>query len=183
MRGQALFAASALAVMAFAQPAAAQQYRTYHDEHVATQQCRAQRNNNTAGGAVIGGILGAVLGHNVAGGHGSRDEGTALGAVAGAVVGGSIARNNTDCDRYVRGSYDPYYGQNQYPNQGYYGDDGYYRDDEYRDSRYRDSRYRDDDYYRGECRPGEIITEDRWGREIRREVILCRGPDGRWRPE
>ncbi len=177
MRGQALFAASALAVMAFAQPAAAQQYRTYHDEHVATQQCQVQRNRNTAGAAVVGGILGAVLGHNVAGGHGSRDEGTALGAVVGAVAGGAIGRSNTNCDREVRGSYDPYYGQNQYSNQGYYGNDDSYRDDDYRDARYGD------DSYRGECRPGEMITEDRWGREVREQVTLCRGPDGRWHPE
>jgi uncharacterized protein YcfJ len=172
-----LFAASALALMAFAQPAAAQQYRTYHDEHVSTQECRAQRNRNTAGGAVVGGILGAVLGHNVAGGHGSRDEGRALGAVVGAVAGGAIGRNSTNCDTQVRGSYDPYYGQSRYPDQGYYGNDGYYGDDDYRDARYRN------DDYRGECRPGEIITEDRWGREIREQVTLCRGPDGRWRPE
>ncbi len=178
MRGQALFAASALAVMAFAQPAAAQQYRTYHDEHVATQQCQVQRNRNTTGGAVIGGILGAVLGHNVAGGHGSRDEGTALGAVVGAVAGGAIGRGNTACDRQVRGSYDPYYGQSQYPDQGYYGNDDRYRDDDY-----RDAQYRGNDSYRGECRPGEMITEDRWGREVREQVTLCRGSDGRWRPE
>jgi hypothetical protein len=183
MRGQALFAASAFAMMVFAQPASAQQYRTYHDEHVSTQQCQQSRSNRTAGGAVIGGILGAVLGHNVAGGHGSRDEGTALGAVVGAVAGGAIGRNSAQCSRQVQGSYDPYYGQSQYPDQGYYGNEDY-RDDRYRDDRYRDTQYRgDDDYYRGECRPGEVITEDRWGREVREQVTLCRGSDGRWRPE
>lgn len=173
MRGQALFAASAFAVMAMAQPASAQQYRTYHDEHVAAAQCQQSRTNRTVGGAVIGGLAGAILGHNVAGGRGSRDEGTALGAVVGAVAGGAIGRNTAQCDTQVRGSYDPYYGQAQAP---YYG--GNQNDD-----LYGGPGYRNDDYYRGECRPGEVISRDRRGREYREEVMLCRGPDGRWRPE
>jgi Glycine zipper 2TM domain len=177
MRGQALFAASAFALMAIAQPAQAQQYRTYHDEHVAVQQqCSQSRQNRTVGGAIIGGLAGALLGREVAD-RGVRGEGAALGAVVGAAAGAGIGRSTARCGQ-VQGSYDPYYGQNQYPNQGYYGNDGY------SNGGYRESEYRGgDNYYRGECRPGEVITEDRWGREIREEVTLCRGPDGRWRPE
>lgn len=174
MRGQALFAASALAMMAFAQPAAAQQYRTYHDEHVATQQCQQSQRNRTVGGALIGGIAGAVLGHNVAGGHGSRDEGTALGAIVGAVAGGAIGRNTANCDTQVRGSYDPYYGQAQ---QGpYYGDN----DDDLYGGEYAQSGYRD--RYGRECEPMDIVRRDRYGRRYTEEVMMCRGRDGEWRP-
>ena len=173
MKRQALFAASAFALMTIAQPASAQQYNTYHDAHVAAQQCQQSRNSRTVGGAVVGGILGAVLGHNVAESRGSRDEGRALGAVVGAVAGGAIGRNSANCNTRVQGSYDPYYGQAQYPNDGYYGgNDDYYEDD----------YYRQDDRYRGECRPGEITTRDRYGRQYREQVTLCRDRDGVWRP-
>jgi uncharacterized protein YcfJ len=176
MKRQALFAASAFALMSIAQPATAQQYGSYHDEHVAAQQCQQSRNNRTVGGAIIGGLAGAILGHNVAGGRGSRDEGRALGAVVGAVAGGAIGRNSANCSTQVQGSYDPYYGQAQYPDDGYYGgrDDEYYGDDDY--------AYRNEDSYRGDCRPGEVITRDRYGREYRERVTMCRDRDGVWRP-
>lgn len=169
MRGQALFAASAFALMAFAQPAAAQSYPSYHDEHVALQQqCQQSRQNRTVGGAIIGGIAGALLGREVAD-RGVRGEGTALGAVVGAAAGGAIGRSTARCDQVPQGSYDPYYGQSQ---DGYYGGD----DDLY-GGPYREAGYRD-----RECRMGEIITRDRRGREYREDAWLCRGSDGRWYP-
>jgi hypothetical protein len=177
MRGQALFAASAFALMAVAQPASAQQYRTYHDEHVATQECQQSRNNRTVGGALIGGIAGAVLGHNAASGHGNRDEGRALGAIVGAVAGGAIGRNTARCDTQVRGSYDPYYGQAQ--DDSYYAgreDDGYYGGPS-------DDDYYADDSYRRECERDVVERRDRYGRRYREEVLMCRGPDGRWYQE
>jgi hypothetical protein len=171
-----LFAASALALMAFAQPAAAQQYRTYHDEHVATQQCQQSRNNRTIGGAIIGGIAGAVLGHNAAGSRAVRDEGRALGAVVGAVAGGAIGRNTANCDTQVRGSYEPYYGQAQHPYYAGRDNDGYYGGP-YEDEYYSDGRYRDD------CEPTVVQRRDRYGRRYEEEVMMCRGPDGRWYQE
>ena len=42
------------------------------------------------GGAVLGGVAGAVLGHQVGGGHG-RDAATAIGAVLGAFTGDRLA--------------------------------------------------------------------------------------------
>jgi uncharacterized protein YcfJ len=42
------------------------------------------------GGVVIGGVAGALIGHQVGGGHG-RDAATAVGAVVGAMAGDSIA--------------------------------------------------------------------------------------------
>jgi len=147
---KAFVAATAMAAALMAvQPAAAQQYRTYHDAHVANHyQCQQSRNNRTAGGAVIGGILGAVLGHNAAGSRASRDEGTALGAVVGAVAGGAIGRSTARCDGVPQGQYDPYYGQayRDYRDDGrYYRDDGRYSDDPYYDEYYEDEYY-DDGY-------------------------------------
>ncbi|MBX9747014.1 MAG: hypothetical protein K2X34_08940, partial [Hyphomonadaceae bacterium] len=111
MRGQALFAASIFALMAIATPASAQRYPTYHDEHVARQeQCQQSRQNRMIGGAIIGGIAGALLGREVAD-RGVRGEGAGLGAVVGAAAGAGIGRATADCDtRVPQGSYDPYYG-------------------------------------------------------------------------
>jgi hypothetical protein len=171
MRGQALFAATAFALMAIAQPASAQSYPSYHDEHVELQrQCAQSRQNRTVGGAIIGGLAGALLGREVAD-RGVRGEGAALGAVVGAAAGAGIGRSTAQCDRVPQGSYDPYYGQRQ---DGYYGGS----DDDLYGGAYRDSGYRDD----RECRMGEIITRDRRGREYREEALLCRNDDGRWYP-
>ncbi len=175
MRGQAFVAATAFALMAFAQPAAAQQYPTYHDEHVAQQQqCARSRDNRTIGGAVIGGIIGAVLGSNVAG-DGHRGDGTALGAVVGAAAGGAIGRSSADCGQVPQGDYDPYYGQrNQYnPNDPYAGDD----------SELEGGPYRQSGYANQDCRTGEVISRDAYGREYREEAWMCRGADGVWRPQ
>jgi uncharacterized protein YcfJ len=142
MRGKALAAAAVLAGSLAIQPAAAQQYRTYHDAHVANhQQCQQARNSRMVGGAIIGGIAGALLGRDVAD-RGVRGEGALLGAVVGATAGGAIGRNTARCDRVPEGAYDPYYGQAQerYPNDPYYDDDLYggpYEDDDY----YDDDRY------------------------------------------
>jgi hypothetical protein len=82
--------------------------------------------------------------------------------------------------RIVR--YDPQYGtpdRRPYdPNYGAYEDD-YYGDDSglYGGPGYRQSTYRQ------ECRPSEIVTYDRRGRERREEVMMCRGRDGVWRQE
>jgi hypothetical protein len=192
MRGQVFVAASALAaVMAFSSPAAAQ-YSSYHDEHVTRQQqCQQSRQNRSIGGAVLGGIAGALLGREVAD-RGVRGEGAALGAVVGAVAGAGVGRATAQCDTAVpQGSYDPTYGQRTPYAQsggGYYPpqqNDDYYRGDDsglyggpggYRESSYRGRRGE-------ECRMGEVITRDARGREYREQVPLCRGRDGQWRPQ
>lgn len=176
MRGTAFVAATAMATALLGvQPATAQQYRTYHDAHVASQyECQQSRNNRTAGGAVIGGILGAVLGHNAAGSRATRDEGRALGAVVGAVAGGAIGRSTARCESVPQGAYDPYYGQA-------YGEaqDGYYRDDDLYGGPYNDG-YRD--AYNDNCQTREVTRRDRYGRPYAEEVYMCRGRDGVWRP-
>lgn len=177
MRGQVFVAATAMAValMGAVQPASAQQYRTYHDEHVANQyQCQQSRNNRTAGGAVVGGILGALLGREVAD-RGVRGEGAALGAVVGAVAGGAVGRSTARCDTVPQGSYDPYYGQSVQQ-------DPYYRgDDDLEGGPYEESGYYQDDYNR-DCRMREVTVRDRYGRTYRDDVYMCRGGDGVWRP-
>lgn len=177
MRGQVLAAASALAIAVTAlapTTAAAQQYPTYHDEHVANQQqCAQQRDNRTVGGAIIGGIVGGLLGREVAD-RGVRGEGALLGAVVGATAGGALGRTSTRCGGVPQGSYDPYDGRAYQYNQH----DPYASDDLY-GGPYRQSDYRN----QSDCRMGELITRDPYGREYSEDVWMCRGADGVWRPE
>ena len=64
---------------------------------------RTQNPNQTNGaGAVIGGIAGAVIGHQFGGGSG-RDLATIAGGVGGAVAGNAIQKNNN-----AQGGYDTY---------------------------------------------------------------------------
>jgi hypothetical protein len=109
-------------------------------------------------GALIGGGIGAAIGHDV-----NRHGGAAVGGLLGAVVGSSIASSSGYYDRgyYDRGYYDSgYYGSRYYaPAPVYYGapvysapvypsygvtyvyrDGGRYRDHGYRDHR-RDWRH------------------------------------------
>lgn len=172
-------AAVASAFVAFAQPAAAQQYGSYHNEHVATQQqCQRSRDNRTAGGAVIGGVLGALLGREVAD-RGVRGEGAGLGAVVGAVAGGAIGRSTARCDQ-VQGQYDRYGRPTNYPaDRPYYGS----QDDDLYGGPYEDGY---NGYNRAgdrDCRMGERIIRDPYGREQSEEVWMCRGHDGVWREE
>ena len=191
MRGQVLIAASALvaAVMAAPQQAAAQQYPSYHDEHVAQQQyCARQANQRTGLGAVIGGLAGAVLGSQVAA-RGHRTDGSVVGGVAGAAAGAMIGRGNSQrqCQQgAVQGSYDPYYGQpqQQYPQQGGYQQQPYGDDSGLYGGPYQQSSYgRDYGRRNNDCRMGEIITRDPYGREVRDNVMMCRASDGQWYPQ
>jgi hypothetical protein len=180
MRGHVLAAAAmAVALTAFAQPAAAQQYPTYHDAHVANQQqCQQSRNNRTIGGAIIGGIAGALLGREVAD-RGVRSEGALLGAVVGATAGGAIGRNTAQCGQVPQGGYDPYNGQSYQYNQH----DPYAEDDDLYGGPYEESGYYGRDDYGRDCHMGQMITRDPYGREYRENVMMCRGRDGQWRPQ
>ena len=177
MRGQVLIASAlAMAFATVASPASAQQYGSYHDQHVANQQqCAQSRQNRTVGGAVIGGLAGALLGREVAD-RGVRGEGALLGAVVGATAGGMVGRSTARCNQVPQGSYDPYANQSQYPNDGYYRDDSGLEGGPYRQSDYRGG------YGYNDCRMGEVITRDPYGREYRENVEMCRGSDGVWRP-
>ena len=61
------------------------------------------RGDANVGGAIVGGLIGGILGHQVGGGSG-KDIATAGGAVAGAVIGSNQGRdnNNSSSSRDVR---------------------------------------------------------------------------------
>ena len=65
--------------------AAAQQWSTTN--------CIRQEQNRTAAGAIIGGVLGAVIGSNIAGGR-DRGAGAVVGGALGAVAGGAVAQSS-----------------------------------------------------------------------------------------
>ena len=60
--------------------------------------CHEEKKSNEVGGAILGGIAGAVLGSNVARG-GGREGGAIIGGVGGAALGSNIAKNSTHCDQ------------------------------------------------------------------------------------
>lgn len=55
-------------------------------------QTQGQQAQGTGVGAVLGGVAGAVIGHQIGGG-GGRDVATVIGAVGGAVAGNAIEKN------------------------------------------------------------------------------------------
>jgi len=79
----------------------------YETVTVPRQECSSQWINESQriegrrgyGGAVIGGVAGAVLGNQVGKGHG-REAATALGAVIGAFTGDRVANGGRGGDRY-----------------------------------------------------------------------------------
>lgn len=123
---KAAVAAAAFAALAAAAPVSAQSYGYgqpygYGSSYGSSSYgygdpCARERDGRTGAGAVLGGVLGAVAGSQVAA-RGRRTEGSVLGGVLGAVVGGSVGRNNSSsyCDTREydnrAGAYD-YYGQN-----------------------------------------------------------------------
>lgn len=62
---------------------------SYAAEQWAAQNCIARRADNTAAGAVIGGLLGAVAGGSLAGRH-DTGAGIVAGGLVGAVAGGAV---------------------------------------------------------------------------------------------
>ena len=81
-----------------AQRDAAPQARDYDRGYAAAAEqwsaanCIRQEQNRTATGAIIGGILGAVIGSSVAGRH-DQGAGAVIGGALGATAGGAIANN------------------------------------------------------------------------------------------
>jgi uncharacterized protein YcfJ len=73
----------------------------YESVNVPRQECNTQRVNEVHrvgtepnyGGAVVGGVAGALLGHQVGGGHG-KEAATAVGAVVGAFTGDRLANGD-----------------------------------------------------------------------------------------
>ena len=66
-------------------------------ERTDREACHDEKKGNEVGGALLGGIAGAVIGSNVARG-GGREGGAIIGGVGGAALGANIAKNSTHCD-------------------------------------------------------------------------------------
>lgn len=193
MRLKALLVLSAFAVAALPaiMPASAQSgYRL--------RSCGEAKRDNQVGGAILGGLIGGVLGSNVAA-SGHRGDGTAVGAVLGGLVGQGIGKDSTRCAEpprdysgrdysgYVPGTYNP-----NYNNGAGYGDYGYgsapagvYPYDP-SDSAYRSGRYPDDSsqrIYRPDLYPSDRSTynrdDDYAGSDCSEATQVTRLPDGR----
>lgn len=96
-----LAAAAATALPAFVAPtfASAQAPRGVY---YTSDPCRAEQRHKAQGGAVLGGIAGAVIGSNVAG-RGNRTGGTIVGGALGAAAGHQIGKNSVSCGPAPRG--------------------------------------------------------------------------------
>ena len=77
---------------AAAQQAGYDRNYAYAAEQWSAANCIRQEQNRTATGAIVGGILGAVIG-SAAAGRGSRGAGAFLGGAVGATAGGAIANS------------------------------------------------------------------------------------------
>ena len=161
--------------------------------------------DDVALGTGLGALGGAGLGAAINRGN---DTGAAIaGGIIGAIIGNQIAKNSCDDNRYdayyyERGRYNTvYYGRPSRwhnPNTGAYGefrvirtydDYGYWDRDRwvsvragYRDGYYdrRHRRYRDRDYDRVTCREYVEIYDGPGGRDFERTHTVCRFDDD-WR--
>ncbi len=157
-------------------------YNTY-DVH-----CEQDRRNSQLAGSIIGGILGAAIGHEVAANN-SRDEGLVIGGALGAAIGAGAGNNRVACAeprrayRPAPSVHAPAYGHRYYRHSRVvydtphtYEPDPYDRDYD-RDVAYHEPVYR----YKPICKMGESRIELPDGRVDRRAVKMCRGDDGVWR--
>ena len=131
MNFRSTFAKSALAgvagVMALGAAAsvptfASAQSAGYYGGGYAYDPCRRDTTNRGTVGALLGGVLGAAIGSNVAA-RNARTEGALLGGAAGAVGGAMVGRNSAACAPTgyrapnPQTSYNGYYGE---PRNDYY---------------------------------------------------------------
>jgi surface antigen len=72
-------------------------YRYSEDQDPYYRDCVQQRQNNTAGGLIIGALAGGALGNAVSRGP-QRGAGTVLGAILGGAVGASVGNKRLDCE-------------------------------------------------------------------------------------
>ena len=64
--------------------------------------CEQKRQTNTAGGAVLGAIVGGLFGNSIS--HHDRGAGTAIGAITGGLLGASVG-NSLSCQNRPYGYY------------------------------------------------------------------------------
>lgn len=117
-----VLATSALiASAAVPQAAAAQSYYGGNGGYNSYDPCQQDRNGHTVGGALIGGVAGALLGNGVA--RHDRGAGTAIGAVVGAAGGAAVGRGTASCNHGRAPAYNAagYQGHSHNYRQGGYG--------------------------------------------------------------
>lgn len=112
----ALSAAASVPTFASAQSAG------YYGGGYAYDPCRRETTNRGTVGALLGGVLGAAIGSNVAA-RNARTEGALLGGAAGAFGGAMVGKNSAACgptgyrQPAPQASYNGYYGE---PRNDYY---------------------------------------------------------------
>lgn len=207
MRGQALLAAGVMAMtVGFMAPAAnAQSYQggpAYGYNGPVDPNCKQRKTSNGVVGALVGGALGVVLGHNVyARAH--KHDGRIVGGLAGAGLGAAIGAGGTNCAAGAAygGPYNDSYASAPPPVAApppapppSYGDRGYNNRGGYND-RYEDELaggpsdrygppprvYAEGRRYASSCRVVEELRRDRYGRPYRVPTQVCRDPySGEW---
>ncbi|MHB8530861.1 MAG: hypothetical protein ACYC8V_15285, partial [Caulobacteraceae bacterium] len=126
--------------------------------------CADRRTGGAVAGGLIGALAGSVIGSNVAE-HGERAGGAVLGGVVGGVAGAAIGASAARCDE--RGYYYAY--DQTYP----YREGGW--EEGRRSGRYDYAWYRDHN-----CRLA--VARGRWeDRDEERYVRVCPDADGRYR--
>lgn len=153
----------------------------YGDDH--PYACEQTRRNSNLAGALIGGAIGAALGHEVAA-RNARDEGMLLGGALGVAIGANAGSNRVYCGERPRVTYVPAPAyDDRYHDRGWHrGHRGRGWDDVAYDDRYDRDRYDDrDDRYGPECRMSESEIRLPNGRVERRVVEVCRDSRGDWR--
>jgi hypothetical protein len=142
--------------------------------YVGGTNCSQARTGRTATGAVVGAVVGGLLGSGVSG-NGAREEGTAVGAVTGALLGGSIGNSTAKCDQggyYQTGGLvggplgQPAPAYPSYPSQPEYYP--------YEDELYGGPGYESSGPAAEECERVMQVTQLPDGREIHEPVTVCR---------
>ena len=147
--------------------------------------CHRESANRGIAGTLIGGLLGAAAGSNIAA-RGHRTDGSVVGGVVGAVIGNHVGRDSAACyDRYgddgYRGGYRTHYSYG-YAERG--PPPGYYHRGYAYERGYEDGRYADDRGYQGGapdgCRLAESPVYMPNGEVQRRYVRVCPDAEGRY---
>ncbi len=151
--------------------------------------CHGRRNEATAGGAVVGGLIGGVLGSNVAARH-HRGDGTLAGAVVGGLIGSQVGRSNVKCyddDAYGQGYGQQGYGPEGYASQGPHDegrrqrDVAIYRREAGDNGDYAQNDYNDDDhggYYVDQPAYGSSYDDGGDGRVEQRRYVIVHDDNG-----
>ncbi len=150
--------------------------------------CEQTRRNGNLAGALIGGVVGAALGREVAA-RNARDEGLLLGGVLGAAIGANAGSNRVYCGTGPDDRPIVVYDEDRYDDRN---EDRY--DDRYDDRDWDRVATYDDRYaypprghayghrrHKPACRLSESTIRLPNGRIERRVVEVCRDRYGEWR--